>query len=520
MTVIDATARGPIAGATAPAFGAKLIAAVGLVAAADYLFFERPLGISVVVFLTLIAAAIILTAVPRSKRALAVRASGVLALALLPLIENVSGVSLILGLAAIAAFSLFATGRLRRGVSAAVRQISGFLLGVAFRCLPDLVRWRLVCRRRKTSPLFGMFAVWIVPLGLGAVFVLLFGIANPVVESWLERIELWRLLDLLAVERNAFWVLTFVFIWGFLRPRISWFQRIRAPRELIGPVRPRREKIAAPIGRAIFGDAAILRALIVFNAIFAVETGLDIAYLWGGVALPEGMTYAAYAHRGAYPLILTALLAAAFVLAAVRDGGDTGRSVTIRALIYVWTAQNVMLVISSMLRLDLYVAAYSLTYWRVAAFIWMGMVAVGLVLIILRIALGRTNDWLMSANFAALGATLYACGFVNFAALIANWNVDHPPEIARVGSSLDFGYIAGLGAGALPAIDRLLASPAGRDAGWAHWLAGRREEIAAAHLSRMQDWRAWTFRNWRLMRYLHQHAATLQSDGQMDVSGK
>ena len=35
--------------------------------------------------------------------------------------------------------------------------------------------------------------------------------------------------------------------------------------------------------------------------------------------------------------------------------------------------------ISSILRLDLYVGIYSLTYWRVAAFIWMGLVAVGLV---------------------------------------------------------------------------------------------------------------------------------------------
>ena len=51
-----------------------------------------------------------------------------------------------------------------------------------------------------------------------------------------------------------------------------------------------------------------------FNALFAVQTVLDLTYLWGGVALPDGMTYATYAHRGAYPLIVTALLAAGFVL--------------------------------------------------------------------------------------------------------------------------------------------------------------------------------------------------------------
>jgi hypothetical protein len=35
------------------------------------------------------------------------------------------------------------------------------------------------------------------------------------------------------------------------------------------------------------------------------------------------MTLAEYAHRGAYPLIVTALLAALFVLIAFRQGSET-----------------------------------------------------------------------------------------------------------------------------------------------------------------------------------------------------
>ena len=64
----------------------------------------------------------------------------------------------------------------------------------------------------------------------------------------------------------------------------------------------------------------MMRSLVLFNLLFAVQTGMDIHYLWRGAALPDGMTYAAYAHRGAYPLIVTALLAAAFVIVAMRPG--------------------------------------------------------------------------------------------------------------------------------------------------------------------------------------------------------
>ena len=94
-------------------------------------------------------------------------------------------------------------------------------------------------------------------------------------------------------------------------------------------------------------------------------------------------------HRGAYPLIVTALLAAAFVLVAMRPGARRSAPADPLARSFSVVAQNVLLVISSILRLDLYVEIYSLTYWRVAAFIWMMLVAIGLLLIVARIALGR-----------------------------------------------------------------------------------------------------------------------------------
>ncbi len=501
----------------APKFGAKLLAAVLLVAVADILFYEREDGVSLPLFLALIAAVLLATGFRRKHMATALWAALVLCLGLLPLAENVSLLSTALGLGALAVFSLAVTGRLRRGLAQIVGQAAGFLLAVAFRFVPDMMRWRVASRRVAGHLRLSGVAAWVLPLGLGLVFVLLFGIANPIVEKWLGMISPWRLFDLLDAVRIAFWTLMLMVAWGFVRPRIPWFQLRRPPLDLIGPVKPRNTGTPSQFVAAMVGEAAILRALVIFNALFAVETVLDIAYLWGGVALPDGMTYAAYAHRGAYPLIVTALLAAAFVLVATRQGGKAGRNPLVRALVYIWTAQNIMLVISSILRLDLYIDVYSLTYWRVAAFIWMGLVAAGLALIIIRIATGLSNDWLLSANLATLGATLYACGFVNFAAIIAEWNVDHRPRPEEASIFLDTYYLTRLGPQAIPAIDRLLAAG---DTAWPTWILEKRDEMAAAHLQHMQDWRGWTFRGWRLMRYLDQHAAMIGSEGQGEVSGE
>ena len=49
-----------------------------------------------------------------------------------------------------------------------------------------------------------------------------------------------------------------------------------------------------------FGVATILRSLILFNLLFAVQTVLDVTYLWGNATLPADISYASYAHRGAH----------------------------------------------------------------------------------------------------------------------------------------------------------------------------------------------------------------------------
>ncbi|TIX36969.1 MAG: DUF4173 domain-containing protein, partial [Mesorhizobium sp.] len=221
-------------------------------------------------------------------------------------------------------------------------------------------------------------AVWVMPLSLGAVFLALFGAANPVIEYWFSLIDLMALLDLIQLPRLAFWLFVLAGVWALLRPRLPRFLRRRRVSPASAPATPATRTTIEDI---VFGKAAILRALVVFNILFAVQSALDATYLWGGIALPDGLTYAAYAHRGAYPLIVTALLAAGFVLAALRPGSATSGDPLIRRLVYVWVAQNIVLVISSILRLDLYVGIYALTYWRVAAFVWMGLVAAGLVLI-------------------------------------------------------------------------------------------------------------------------------------------
>lgn len=489
----------------APTYCARLGVAVLLVALADFLFYGQPAGITVFLFAILIAAGVVAVhPAAFSDGRLWIKPTALL-VALLPLAENVSALSVSIALAALVVFALSLSGRLRHRIARIAGQIALFGLAAPFRFISDFIRWRRVARRfgRRRVRLAAV-AVWVMPLTLGAVFLALFGAANPVIEYWLSLIDLLKLLDLIQLARIAFWLFVLAGVWAFLRPRLPRFrQRGSRPNNPLAGAQPATNPQRHVVEDIVFGKAAILRALIVFNVLFALQTGLDATYLWGGVALPDGLSYAAYAHRGAYPLIVTALLAAGFVLAALRPGSETSGDPLIRRLVYAWVAQNIMLVISSILRLDLYVGIYALTYWRIAAFVWMGLVASGLALIIARIALGKSNEWLFSANLLTLSLTLYAGCLINFAALIANYNVDHSLEMTGQGISLDAWYLRSLGPGAFPALDRFLdhQSRAANNSVLRE-LAGRRGSDEDWYRTVQQNWRAWSFRDWRLLRYL------------------
>jgi hypothetical protein len=485
-------------------FHARIGLAMALTVAADFLLFDKPAGLSLLLFAALLFAGIAIANPPARHRSLFF-ACLLVPVGLLPLAENISALSASVALVSLSLFALASARRLRTDLANMARQAAAFLLAAPFRFPLDILRWQRLSKRlgRKTVRLIAVTG-WIMPLSLAAVFIALFGIANPVVEHWLSLLDPLALLELLGVWRTLFWIVVALCVWAFLRPR--------APNIRVRPLAatPTRAEPAAQPNRlreALFGKAAILRALLVFNLIFAAQTVLDGAYLWGGVALPDGLTYAEYAHRGAYPLIATALLAACFVLVSMRPGSATSADRPIRLLVYLWTAQNVVLVMSSILRLDLYVGIYSLTYWRVAAFVWMMLVAAGLVLIMARIALEKPNSWLMTANLLTLSLTLYACCFVNFAGLIADYNVRHSFEMSGQGQQLDRPYLFALGPEAVPAIDVLLQDGNSVHVPQATWLRRDRESLAARHRERSSEWRAWTFRGWRLSRYLERNPA-------------
>lgn len=339
--------------------------------------------------------------------------------------------------------------------------------------------------------------VWLVPILLSLLFLALFVSANPVLDDWLRGIDLRALLAFASPTRAAFWVGFACLVWPLLHLSSGRGAKV----ECTEAPKPERESAVIPL----LGAPSVLRSLILFNILFALQTALDGAYLWAGLALPHGMTYASYAHRGAYPLVITALLAAAFVLVAMRVRRTPVTFRWIKWLLLAFVAQNVLLMASSFYRTWLYVDAYGLTELRLAALIWMALVGIGLLLISIQILGDKRNSWLLNANALVLFATLYLCCFANIPYIVARYNVTHWLERDGMGQMLDIRYLVSLGPQTIPALDALesVTSTASNSGLQASMLRRLRDE-ARAQLE-MQNWRSLTFRGWRLKQYLETH---------------
>lgn len=473
--------------------------AFGLLVAADRLVYGHAPGLGLVALFVLVAVAVLVLRVRVLPVAPTAIAGGVFLLALAPMVEGPHMLPFLLTLVGLTVLALAAWNRLPARWTGWPLQVARFVAIAPVRTLYDGVA--LLGRGDSgQGRVRRALVTWIVPAIFGLVFLVLFSDANPVLADFFGRLDLSALLD---AGRVIFWLVAVGFFWPFLVVRLKRWKR-------------RKPAGVAPFAASenlLFGRAAILNSLVIFNVLFAVQTAMDIAYLWAGVALPDGLSHADYAHRGAYPLVATALLAAGFVLAAMRRGGAGEHSKLIRALVYLWIGQNVLLVISSILRLDLYVSLYSLTELRVAASIWMGLVAVGLVLILLRIRLDKSNSWLIALNIYALAFTLFVSSITDFSALIADFNVTHAQEISGQGVTLDIDYLGTLGPGAIPALDRFLALAPETHRYQLMSAVNMRQRLIAAFAERDTDWRAWTYRDWRLEQYL---AGVAVSDGTAD----
>lgn len=178
----------------------------------------------------------------------------------------------------------------------------------------------------------------------------------------------------------------------------------------------------------------------------------DVKYIWldHPMGTEVAQSHAEALHQSVNILIISILMAIALILAYFRGSLNFNKdSKPLKALAYLWVAQNVVLVASVAVRNYQYIDNFGLTYKRIGVFVYLLLTLSGLVTTLIKVWQYRSNWYLFRVNGWVFFTVLVVSCYANWDAIIARYN------IANTTKRLDVGYLLKLGYPALPFLNEL-----------------------------------------------------------------
>jgi hydrogenase-4 membrane subunit HyfE len=198
-----------------------------------------------------------------------------------------------------------------------------------------------------------------------------------------------------------------------------------------------------PLVRPFLGmteSSIILASLIVLFGAFVL---VQVRYFFGGGAniSAEGYTYAEYARRGFFELVVVALFTwlVHYGLSSFTRRESRRERTTFTLLGVLLLLLTGVILVSAFQRLSLYEAAYGFTRDRLVAHIFMIFIGLALIVSIILEATRGLKHMALSLLVGLLAFSL-TLTFVNVDATIARQNLEH----AMAGHPLDAAYLAGM----------------------------------------------------------------------------
>ena len=192
---------------------------------------------------------------------------------------------------------------------------------------------------------------------------------------------------------------------------------------------------------------AFILLFIVLNLMLVSVNLMDLKYLYLGEGMPDGITHKQFVHKGVFMLILSIVLGISILLFFFRGTLNfTKNKHLIKALAFLWVAQNVFMVVSTTLRNTMYVDAALLTYKRIGVYFWLFFALVGLVTLIIKLKQNKTVWFLARYNFATLFIVLLLSSATDWDIVLSNFNLSRAHQMEEI-SSLDKNYMLSISEG-------------------------------------------------------------------------
>jgi cbb3-type cytochrome oxidase subunit 3 len=421
--------------------------AVTLSILADWLFYDKPLGVSLLLFVALVVGGLWWNgrheAIPPAKHNLwLLLPLGFFAsMAMLRTNSTLTTLNVLAVLCLLAYVAFFyAAGRVENlnllGYALLPLRVFGHSLALSAPVIgPTVQEMRQSGNaRRRLLPLLRGLAL---ALPVLLVFTFLLSSADLIFADYVEELFSLDIFDHVAewVWRGMIIVLLSVLLAGGLALALTRRAEDEEQSEL-------ERGLAKLPGYFSIGFIETTTVLILVNMLFAAFVGIQFTYLFGGAAnvTEAGYTFADYARRGFFELLTVAILTMLLILGLnwLSRRENKGQIRLFNGLGSVLVSLVLVMLVSAWRRMALYEAAFGYTELRLIVYVCMAWLALTLVWFLLTL-------WVRPDRFA-IGALLAVMGFVatlnliNPDAFIARQNLD---RYARTGD-LDVAYLTSL----------------------------------------------------------------------------
>jgi hypothetical protein len=188
--------------------------------------------------------------------------------------------------------------------------------------------------------------------------------------------------------------------------------------------------------------------LLILNSMITIFNYTDIttvwfSYNWDGGYLKE------FVHLGTYLLIISLLLSIGIVLYYFRGNLNFYKNnSTLKILTYIWLVQNIVLIISLVIRNNIYIHHFALAYKRIGVYIFLIAALFGIYTIIIKVKNKKSYYYIVKNNTIVIYSLFIFLTFVNWDVFIAKHNVNSYKE-----SFIEMEYLLDLSDKALPYIN-------------------------------------------------------------------
>lgn len=210
--------------------------------------------------------------------------------------------------------------------------------------------------------------------------------------------------------------------------------------------------------KKIWDPIIVLTVLVSVNLIYVVFTVIQFGYLFGSIGslLPEGVTYAEYARKGFFELVLVTLINVS-ILTSIINLTKTENPIisnVIKIMNSCLVACTMVMLLSAHFRMSLYEQEYGFTYLRV--FTHAFMLYIFALLVVTLIKVWRENFYLLKSYIVISVIAYLALNYFNVDAFIAKNNIRRYELNSN--ETIDTYYLRYLSNDAVPYIVKLLES--------------------------------------------------------------